>query len=729
MNPGQRWSKAHPCRVCGGFDGATRGAGERCHGFLSSDGKYAHCTRPEHAGRILLNPKSQAYPHRVGGPCDCGKVHEPAPVVNGADHGVQRVLRDADFARCVHPYPCDYKDVDGRVLFRVARWQGPDGRKRIVPYRPDGSGGWVAGRGDKRPLYGLHVVQHAVEHGEPVHITEGEKKAHLLRDLGLHATCADGGSGQQFTPEHAESLRGAKRVVVWADNDPPGRRYAQQVAQRVREAGVEDVRLVLPDVPEGQGVDDWLAARASKSPDERRAELLALVEAAPVWQPETSQTERPKPDRRRSKGEPEGGRAIQFNDPEPWPEPVDGAALLNKVAGAIRRFVWVAEDAVVAAALWVAMTYLMDHVEASPRLLLKSPTRECGKSRFLSVLAALVRWPVPASSTTPAALFRVVERYGPTLLLDEADNLALKDNPDLRAVLNSGHTRGTAFVLRTIGETHEPAQFSTWAAIALASIGRVPDTVSSRSIVVNMERKPPNERLDRHRESRLVTELEPLRQRLARWAADHGPALGDPDLPGFLDGRDADNWTPLLSIADAAGGDWPERARKVAAAFVGAHDEQDEGSMLLADLRDLFAERDVDRLSSEDMVQWLNAREDRPWPDSGGGKGLTKTRLARLLGRFGIIPGTIRLQDGRTPKGYYRDQFEGAWRQYLRGGCGVPVPERVTLSNGASAANDGPCDGVADSGGGVEGGCEGETFGGVDLDLFDPEQETEVGRA
>src|SRR5439155_1004225 len=100
------------------------------------------------------------------------------------------------------------------------------------------------------------------------------------------------------------------------------------------------------------------------------------------------------------------------------------------------------------------------------------------------------------------------------------------------------HTRGTASVIRNVGDDHEPRRFSTWCAVSLAAIGELPDTVASRGIVIKLQRKPRNEGVARLRETRLHAELELVRRKFARWAADHGPALtdADPELPAALDG-------------------------------------------------------------------------------------------------------------------------------------------------------------------------------------------------
>ncbi len=77
----------------------------------------------------------------------------------------------------------------------------------------------------------------------------------------------------------------------------------------------------------------------------------------------------------------------------------------------------------------------------------------CGKTTTEEVTAALVRRPLAATNITVAALYRTVEQFAPTLIVDEPDTFLLH-NLALRGVINSGHTRATAFVVRIAG--HEP---------------------------------------------------------------------------------------------------------------------------------------------------------------------------------------------------------------------------------------------------------------------------------
>jgi putative DNA primase/helicase len=125
-------------------------------------------------------------------------------------------------------------------------------------------------------------------------------------------------------------------------------------------------------------------------------------------------------------------------------------------------------------------------------------------------------------------------------LIDEADTF-LKENDELRGILNTGHRRGGQ-VLRTVGDDHEPRQFSTWAPAAIAMIGRLPDTLHDRSVIINLRRRKPTEEVKSFRRDR-ADDLHVLARKMARWAQDHQVQLtaSDPDM-GELINRGADNW-------------------------------------------------------------------------------------------------------------------------------------------------------------------------------------------
>lgn len=379
----------------------------------------------------------------------------------------------------------------------------------------------------------------------------------------------------------------------------------------------------------------------------------------------------------------EVGHSVTIDDPDPWSDPVDGAVLLDELAETVRRHVVLPAGAADAVALWVLHAHAHDTANISPILAATSPTPECGKSTLLTLLNALVPRPLPASNITAAALFRAVEKWRPTLLIDEADTF-LRESDELRGVLNSGHNRGSAWVIRTAGDDHEPKQFLTWAPKAIALIGRLPATLASRALHIELRRMTANESVVALRADRL-DHLDPLRRRAWRWAKDHTAALrcSDPDMPTTLRGRAADNWRHLLTIADVAGGEWPQQARTAAEALGAPRNEQTAGVLLLEDIREIFGARNRQGITSQELADALAEREDRPWPEWGrSGKPITPRQLARLLEPFGIRPRRMRL-DGHAPgtRGYQCDAFEDAFSRYLPDQSAT-APQR--LSHGRS---------------------------------------------
>ncbi len=372
------------------------------------------------------------------------------------------------------------------------------------------------------------------------------------------------------------------------------------------------------------------------------------------------------------------GEKLKLPEPKPWPESVDGAVLLEELAAAFRRYLALPGGAAEALALWVLFTHTFNAWQVSPRLALTSPAPRCGKTTALSILACLVPRPLLASNITPAAVYRVIELNQPTLLIDEADTY-LGRHEEFRGILNSGHARLAAYVVRCHGDNHEPRCFSTWGPIAVAKIGELPATLQDRSIEIRMQRRRPDEKVERFRSDR-TAHLTELARKAARWAKDHIEALrkADPNLPDGLHDRAADNWRPLIAIADLAGGPWPESARTAANRLSGDTEDPDIGVRLLSDIRIRFKSKGVDRLPSKDLCQELGGMTGRPWADWNQDFCITENQLARLVKEFRVRPKGIRVGD-KTPRGYKLADFDNAFARYLP--CESATPQQPNEIN------------------------------------------------
>jgi putative DNA primase/helicase len=218
--------------------------------------------------------------------------------------------------------------------------------------------------------------------------------------------------------------------------------------------------------------------------------------------------------------------------------------------------------------------------------------------------------------------------------------------------------------LRNVGDEHEPRAFPTFAAVAIATIGTLPGTLIDRSVILDLKRRLPNEPITPFRLDR-TDDLDQLVRQIARWVKDH--IIGcDPKMPPGIINRAADNWRPLCAIADAVGGEWPERLRK---AILAANPESAEGGLsielLLGDVRDIFDKLGRNRISSEDLITNLVEITPRPWAEYGrSGKPLTPNKLASLLKPLAITPHLLRSGDD-VFRGYERSQFDEAFARYL----------------------------------------------------------------
>ena len=357
--------------------------------------------------------------------------------------------------------------------------------------------------------------------------------------------------------------------------------------------------------------------------------------------------------------------AMMFSVVPVWPEPVDLEILLDEVATTVQRFIICEKETAIATALWCAFTWVIDDVQVAPLAVITAPEKRCGKSQLLNLIGKLVPKPLVASNISPSATFRVIEAYRPTLLIDEADTF-FKDNEELRGVINSGHTRQSAYVIRSVGDDHEPKQFSTWGAKAISGIGTLADTIMDRAIILTLRRKLPHEAVKRLRHAEAGT-FEVLASKLARFAQDYGDtvARSRPPLPEALNDRAQDNWEPLLAIADCAGGKWPELARNTALTLSSAeHESPSLSAELLSDIKKVFEYKLTDRISTTELITALCKDEEKPWATYNRGKQLSSRQLSKQLSEYGIASKSMRIE-GVVSRGFELQQFSDAFARYL----------------------------------------------------------------
>lgn len=346
------------------------------------------------------------------------------------------------------------------------------------------------------------------------------------------------------------------------------------------------------------------------------------------------------------------------------------AELLDEVDQMLSRFVaFPSAETRIATVLWIAHTHALDAFDTTPRLAFMSPEPGSGKTRALEIVELLVWNPILTVNASPAYLIRrLADSNRPVILFDEIDTVfgpkAKADNEDIRGLINSGYRAGATSgrcVIKAKGV--ETEDFPSFAAVAMAGLDDLPDTIATRAVIVRMRRRSHNEKVSPYRRRLHEPAGHDLRDRLHQWITDHDAHLADawPELPEGIEDRDADVWEPLIAVADLAGGRWPEVARVSAVSLV-SDSQQNKGGMgilLLSDIRKVFNGQDF--MGTVELLKALHDLEEAPW-ESLKGDGLDARGLAWRLGKYGITPKQVK---AINRKGYRRSDLEDAWDRYL----------------------------------------------------------------
>lgn len=349
----------------------------------------------------------------------------------------------------------------------------------------------------------------------------------------------------------------------------------------------------------------------------------------------------------------------------PYEGQIDGNAIFEEIALIFDQHLILPEGASTALALWCMNTYVYNCNKYLPKLLISSPTKGCGKTTALEILGKLVNRPLSGANMSKAAIYRVLDAYSPTLIIDEADTF-LCDVEGLGGILNAGHSKTHATVWRCQGDNHDPTPFNVFSPQAIGMIGQPKsDTLLSRCILINMKKKTPEESIRRFKANDPIYEI--TRSKLATWAEGVTVYLEELDSIrlGYGDDRYQDNWEPLLNIANLCSEECLENAKSTAIQLTNCAQGDDLGPMLLEDIKNIFEKKNKDRLPSTIIALELSAMEDRPWTEMGYGKGINERTLSTMLKPFSIAPKTIRISADKTAKGYLLDAFEDAFKRYL----------------------------------------------------------------
>jgi putative DNA primase/helicase len=627
--------------------------------------------------------------------------------------------------------------IRARVKRAVLKHDGKD--KEVRPFKRGERGAWVMGEPKfptGKPLYNLHALHARPD--ERVFVVEGEHCADYLMAREILATTSGGASSDEVTDWRPLAGRD---VIIWADNDDLGAGYQNRVTSKLHALGctvkhIDISQLDLP--PKGDSVD-WLKAFADAHgrkatatdiwglpcvdapQDTIQGDSRGLIDAGDmsvsttpeslddigqslpekleschimalaVLSPIEYEQERVEAAKRfnvrasfldgevRKVKEAAKENRLPFPEYDPCDDPINPAELLDEVKATIKRFIILDDEQATAAALWCAMTWFIDRISIAPLCIINAPEKACGKSQLLTVMGKMSFRPITASNASVSALFRSVELWKPTILIDEADTF-FGEYPELTGLVNAGFERG-AIILRSeaTGDSFTPKPFPVYSAKAIAGIQlerHLKEATLSRGIIINLRKKLSGEATDRlrHAESGL---FDGINSKLARFAEDYGYRVHQarPQLPDSLGDRDQDCYEPLLAIASMAGNEWLMKATSAALVLCQSVDSHESiGNELLADIRTVFELKRVEKISTADLITALIEDDEAAWATYNRGKPISPRQLSYQLKGYGITSKQWRPSKYENPiRGFELDMFREAFERYLSTPPNLPL--------------------------------------------------------
>ena len=372
-------------------------------------------------------------------------------------------------------------------------------------------------------------------------------------------------------------------------------------------------------------------------------------------------------------------QATQKDDEEEeevWPDPIlDIGEVLDDAVIEVSRYIKATPAAIDTVVLWAAGAHVQQradlHINIAPRIYVTSPVPGCGKTLLLEIIAALTPRSMMLSSTSVSGLFREIDATKPTLCLDEFDKQMAGASQEHLAILDSGHRRTSAYVLRS-AKTEDGQfvreKFSTFTAMAFSGIKKLPDAMTSRCIIVSLQRAGADDKLE-HLIDGASEKLTEIRRKLARWEKDLTD-LPMVDRPPALSNRLGDNWYTVRRIAKLAGEAWYGRA--FAAAVQPAMTADTNITLALLDaIWRAFDETKRSRMHTAELLSELLDMDEGRWREARHGQPITAYYLRDNLGDMlpsnaeEIAPRRWREGSGNPQFGYDVLHLKEAFQRYL----------------------------------------------------------------
>lgn len=351
--------------------------------------------------------------------------------------------------------------------------------------------------------------------------------------------------------------------------------------------------------------------------------------------------------------------------------------LLEELESFVHTFIVLDPVKVFAIVAWVIAARLIMEFDRFPHLAIYSPQKRCGKTTLLLILEQIVPRPYNTANISPAAIYRLVDKERPTLIIDEAQSLSeSRKNTESSAVcgelLNASTSRG-AFSVRCGGrDGSEIVKYSLYSPKIIASIGQVNNVLADRSLGIRMERKRDDQQVKRVLYREIDQQGQALAEKIEAWCEENRERVAQTyasiepfDIPND---RLADMLLPLQAVVFLLA---PDRIRELQDYAELLVNEDTEMERATPEVRLLLVCREIltdDFIPTAALLAKLNARQQDDPQDYGFKGEMNAERLASLLRMFDIRPcAKTSKVAGKAfcVRGYSRADFAEAWGRYL----------------------------------------------------------------
>lgn len=601
----------------------------------------------------------------------------------------------------IYPYTND----QGQEIYIKARFDSDKG-KWIKPFYFDGTSYKMAmPKLDKKPLYHLPRLPSA----DVVYVVEGEKCADCLTQIGLTATTFGGATslkGHDLTP-----LQG-KKCVLWADKDNSGYEWLGKLITALDELKIaydvidtDNIALANGE-PLGDKADCFDYVQSYLADGQDYAGVLSLIEQLPLMdmadldddelqaQELTAKKEQLQrtierlarlddmelqlslKDVSKRYGLPQDKilqfvgdykQGVLFPTTQPHPNSVTSDELYNELYALADNHMIMDEYLKVAFVLWVIFSYVVELSDFAPIAWITAPEKACGKTTLLGLFERVVNKPLAVSNISPAVMYRVIESYKPTLLVDEIDTF-LNKNDEALGIINAGHSKTTSKVARFDNDEKRTRFFDTFGAKVFCGIGGMKGTFTSRAIKFELRRKTNQDKaiLGINAQDLPTAKTELIKAKIARWTIDNKGAMMTAHIEQLpIADRDFDNWYMLLQIAHALG--VYDTAKNACLSLCQVEHEPSLNEQLLMDIRDILGNRE--RISTAELLTALTDNEELQWATYNRGQPLSQHQLSKRLSQFGIKSKNARTGQA-VIKHYFGNELRAIFNRYL------PVPKQ-----------------------------------------------------